>query len=81
MELYEVEDFSLGDKATGDMIIFKSIKNMEEAYKKINDGKDIYVVKEGLVTKLLNQMLSTKVYDGSIKLSARKQKDETVGVE
>lgn len=79
MEAYEVEDFSLGDKTEGDRIVFKSLKDMEQAYKDIDNGNDIYVkTDDGLITKLLNQMLSTKIYDGSIKLSARAQEGEEV---
>ena len=72
MKEYEVVEFTFGDKHTGDKIVFKSISDLEEAYKDIDNGKDIYVVKDGLVTKLLHQMISGKVYEGSIKLSARK---------
>jgi len=71
---YEVEDFSLGDKVKGDNIVFKSMGDMEQAYKDIDNGNDIYIVKDGVVTKLLHQMINTKIYDGSIRLSARKVK-------
>lgn len=75
-KIYEVEEVSIGSKHEGDKIIFGSVKDMEEAYKDIDNGKDIYVVKEGIVTKFLHQMISTKIYDGTIQLSARKQKGE-----
>jgi len=71
---YEVEDFSLGDKVAGDKIIFKSMDDMELAYKDIDNGRDIYIVKEGIITKLLHQMISGKIYDGTITVGARKQK-------
>ena len=71
---YEVEDFLLGDKTEGDKIIFKSVDDMENAYKDIDNGNDIYIVKDGIVTKLLHQMISSKIYDGSISLRARKDK-------
>jgi len=73
MEEYAVEDFSLGDKVNGDKIIFKSVETMEKAYRDIDVGKDIYILKDGLVTKLLHQMISSKIYDGSIVISARKK--------
>lgn len=73
---YEVEEVSIGSKQTNDKIIFKSINDMEKAYADIDNGKDIYVVKEGLVTKFLHQMISAKIYDGTIQLSARRQKGE-----
>jgi hypothetical protein len=76
---YEVEVVSIGDKKEGDKLIFKSVADMEEAYKDIDNGNDIYVVKEGLVTKLLNQMINSKIYEGSIQISARKKKGEQVG--
>ncbi len=79
MEVYEIEELSLGEKDTGDKIIFKSINDMEQAYKDIDNGKNIYVkTEDGLVTKILNQMVTNKIYDGSIKLSARIKKGEKV---
>ena len=72
METYKVLEFSLGSKIQGDKIIFSSIEDMEAAYKNIDNGKDIYIEKDGVITKLLHQMISAKIYDGSITLSARK---------
>jgi len=46
--------------------------DMESAYKDVDNGRDIYIEKDGIVTKLLNQMISSKIYDGSITLSAIK---------
>lgn len=77
--VYDVEDIRMGDKNSGDIIIFKSLEDMEQAYADIDNGKDIYVKKEGLVTKLLHQMINAKVYDGTITLSARPRGNETVG--
>lgn len=74
--MYEVEDFLIGNKQVGDKIIFKSVRDMEQAYLDIDNGKDIYVVKDGLVTKFLHQMISSKIYDGTIQLSAIMQKEE-----
>ena len=72
--IYDVVDFNLGDKQKGDHITFKSINDMEEAYKAIDNGNDIYIKKEGLVTKLLGRMINTKVYDGTLRLSAKEAK-------
>ena len=79
MGVYNIEEISMGDKQKGDQIIFKSVKDMEQAYRDIDNGKDIYVKKEGLVTKILNQIISTKVYDGTLTLSARQLGNEEVG--
>ena len=72
METYKVLEFSLGSKIQGDKIVFSSIEDMERAYKDIDNGNDIYVEKDEKITKLLHQMISAKIYDGSITLSARK---------
>ena len=47
MKVYEVEDFSLGDKHKGDRIIFKSLNDMEKAYGDIDNGRDFtsYMIK------------------------------------
>ena len=74
IESYEVIEFILGEKQEGDRIVFKSINDLEKAHQQIKDGTDIYVVKDGVVTKLLNQMISTKVYEGTLKLSAKHTK-------
>ncbi len=74
MEVYSVEELSLGEKTAGDKIVFKSIEDMEQAYKDIDNGKNIYVkTEDGLITKILNQMVTNKIYDGSIRLSAREK--------
>ena len=54
---------------------------MEQAYKDIDNGLDVYVEIEAgeetvEVTKLLHQMINTKIYDGNIRLSARIIKDK-----
>lgn len=75
-ETYKVEEFILGAKTQGDKIIFKSIEDMERAYKEIDNGNNIYIEKDGVITKLLHQMISAKIYDGTITLSARKQDEK-----
>ena len=78
-KLYEVEAFSLGDKNIGDKIIFKSLEDMEQAYDDIDNGRDIYVQEaDGLISKILNQAINSKIYEGTIKLSARKGENEEV---
>lgn len=78
--VYEVEELSLGDKLKGDKIIFKSLKDLEQAYKDIDNGDNIYIkTPDGLITKILNQMINSKVYEGSIILSAKQGKNEKVG--
>jgi hypothetical protein len=64
---YKVESFRLGSKNQGDQIVFATIEDMEQAYKDIDNGRDIYIEKDGL----LQPMLTSKIYDGSIVLSAR----------
>ena len=68
---YKVESFRLGSKSSGDQIVFASLEDMEQAYKDVDNGKDIYIEKDGVITKLLQPMLTSKIYDGSIVLSAR----------
>jgi hypothetical protein len=77
MKVYKVEEFSFGDKTESDRIVFKSIEDMEQAYKDIDNGRDIYVQEaDGLITKILNQTITSKIYEATIKLSARKGKGE-----
>ena len=79
MKVYVVEEFTLGDKSKGDRIVFKSLEDMEKAYDDIDNGRDIYVMEaDGLITKILNQAINSKIYEGTIKLSARKGKEEIV---
>ena len=48
MGVYEVAEFRLGDRKEGDIIIFASVEDMENAYKDIDNGKDIYIKKDGI---------------------------------
>ena len=68
---YKVESFRIGNKEQGDQIVFATLEDMEQAYKDIDNGRDIYIEKDGIVTKLLQPMLTSKIYDGKIVLSAR----------
>ena len=68
---YRVESFRIGTKGQFDQIVFATLEDMEQAYKDIDNGRDIYIEKDGVVTKLLQPMLTNKIYDGTIVLSAR----------
>jgi hypothetical protein len=68
---YKVDSFRIGSKTQGDQIVFASVEDMEQAYKDIDNGRDIYIEKDGVVTKLLQPMLTSRIYDGTIVLSAR----------
>ena len=68
---YKVESFRIGSKNQGDQIVFATLEDMEQAYKDIDNGKAIYIEKDGVITKLLQPMLTNRIYDGSIVLSAR----------
>ena len=72
---YDVEEFFLGDKQTPDKIIFTNKEDLEQAYKDIDNGKDICIVKDGIMTKILFKTISQKVYEGTIQLGARIRKE------
>ena len=72
MKTFKVEEISLGDVGKGDRIIFKSMQDLVAARKEIDDGKGIFVkTDDGLVTELPYRMIYQKIYDGTIKMSAR----------
>jgi len=71
--IYTVEDLILGDKVKGDKIVFHTIADLESAYRELNDGKDIYVEKDGTITLLPHRMISGRVYDGTMVLMAVKE--------
>ena len=74
---FEVEEMSIGDKTKGDRIVFKSRDDLERVYKEIDNAKNIYIIEpDGTATLLLNRVINTKVYDMSIKLSARITKED-----
>ena len=75
MGTYEVEEYALG-KTMENRIIFKSVSDMDAAYKDIDNGNDICIIKDGIVVKLLHQLINAKVYDGTLLLCAKdKNKD------
>jgi len=70
MGSYNVEEYVLG-KPSENKIVFKTVEDMNEAYKDLDNGKDICIVKDGIVIKLLHQLISTKVYDGTLLFCAK----------
>ena len=75
--VYKVAKFSLGHKVEADIILFQSLKDLEQAYKDIDNGLDIYVqTDDKRVTKILHQTITAKIYDGTITLSANVKKEE-----
>lgn len=67
---YNVDEYTLG-KPMENRIVFKTIEDMNNAYKDIDNGNDICVVKDGVVTKLLHKAINTKIYDGTLLLCAK----------
>jgi len=73
---YKVEEMRIGDK-TQARIVFASLEEMELAYKDLDNGKSIYVQEpDGLVTKILHQMVSSRIYEGTLLLSARPDEEK-----
>ena len=68
---FHIQELNLDQTAATQKIVFDSIDDLERAHREINDGKDIYVILGDEVIKLLNQELSSKIYDGRIKLAAK----------
>lgn len=69
---FEVKEFSLGAKDNPNKIIFASVEIMDDACKNIDEGKDIYLIDEkGDIIKILHQMISSKIYDGTIIIGAK----------
>ena len=71
VRMFHIHQMDLEQSSATQKIVFDSIEDLERAHREINDGKDIYVVLDDEVIKLLNQELSSKVYDGRIKLAAK----------
>jgi hypothetical protein len=69
---YEVESYELG-KPAENKIVFKSVDDMEKAYKDLDNGNDICIEKDGIVIKLLHKSINAKVYDGTLMFCARKK--------
>lgn len=68
--IYSVQELILGDKSRDDRIVFQTIDDLESAYKDLSDGKDIYVEKDDMITLLPQRMISGRVYDGTLVLTA-----------
>lgn len=74
---FETVEFSLGAKENVNKIIFANVEIMEDACKNIDEGKDIYILnKDGNIVKILHQMISSKIYDGTIIIGARQTKGD-----
>jgi hypothetical protein len=68
---YEVESFSIGNIGTGkNKIVFRTLEDLEQAYKDIDNGRDIYIVKDGIITRVPHQSISSAVYELRIEMSA-----------
>jgi len=70
---YNVDEYTLG-KPSENKIIFKTVEDMNMAYKDLDNGNDICIVKDGVVIKLLHQLINTKVYDGTLLFCAKEVK-------
>jgi len=72
MGTYNVEEYTLG-KPNENKIIFKTLEDMNAAYKDIDNGNDICIVKDGVIIRLLHQLINTKIYDGTLLLCAKEK--------
>lgn len=69
--VYKVEGLQIGDKTQTNRIVFASVPELERACKDLDNGRNIYVQEpNGMVTKILHQMVSSRVYEGTLLLSA-----------
>jgi len=76
---YKVDEMRIGDKAQA-RIVFASLEEMELAWKDLDNGKNIHVQEpSGLVTKILYQMVSFRIYEGTLLLSARVGEEKKEG--
>jgi hypothetical protein len=72
MKTYKVEKLSLGDKVTGDQILFENMEDLKKARLEVEDGRDLYVMTpDNVVTALPYRMIYQKIYDGTIRMSAK----------
>ena len=77
-KVYNVAEFSLGEKNSGDRIVFNSIEDLEKASKDLDNARDVYVRLSGIITRIPHRTISTKVYEGSLRLSAMDTQSETI---
>ena len=68
---YSVIEMQIG-QVSGDKLVFSSLADLDAAYKELDNGNDIYVEKDGIITRLKCKMLNTKVDAGTIVLAAKK---------
>jgi hypothetical protein len=76
-KVYDVEEFRMGDKTCVDRIVFASVEELEQAYRDLDNGNDIYVRADGLITKVLHKIITNKIYEGSLILSALDRPNES----
>jgi hypothetical protein len=71
MKTYDVEELSLGEFGKGNKIVFKTIADLQDARKQIDDGNSIYVkTEDGVITEIPYRMVYQRIYDGTIMMSA-----------
>ena len=73
---FEVEEYTIGAKEGTERIIFTDKKQLLEAKKAFNDGRDILVkVKDSdgrpLIITVPHRMISDRLYKGEIVLASR----------
>lgn len=77
MKTFEVDEISLGESNKGDRIVFKSIEDLQAAREEVDNGKGLFVMTpDGLITEFPHRMIYQKIYDGTIKLSAKMKMKE-----
>jgi hypothetical protein len=74
---FKIDSITIGDKTKGDRIVFKSVADMKQGYEAIDNGRDLYLLdNDGLVTLILNKIITSKIADGSIQMCALSKKEE-----
>jgi hypothetical protein len=71
-KVFLVQEVIIGDKYKGDKILFDTMTEMNDAFNEIDLGKDIFVQdNNGIITRLLNRMINTKINNGEIQMCAK----------
>lgn len=71
IKTYEVKELSLGEFGKGNKIVFRSVADLQDARKQIDDGNSIYVkTEDNVITEITYRMIYQKIYDGTIMMSA-----------
>lgn len=76
---YNVDEYSLGKTTEANKIVFKTVEDMNNAYRDIDNGNDLCIVKDGVVVKLLHKAINTKIYDGTLLLCAKQEVEKKGG--